>query len=66
MQALPANCHFIDALELRPVTMLRSVPDMLASYLDMLAAEPLSPVCGSTSPYRPHSPRWTTAPARTS
>lgn len=43
MQALPANRHFIEALELKPAIMLRSVPDMLVSYLDMLAAEPASP-----------------------
>ncbi|HXC54375.1 MAG TPA: sulfotransferase domain-containing protein [Rhizomicrobium sp.] len=43
MQALPANRHFIEALDLKPVIMLRSVPDMLVSYLDMLAAEPASP-----------------------
>jgi Sulfotransferase domain len=43
MQALPANRHFIEALDLRPTIMLRSVPDMLVSYLDMLAAEPASP-----------------------
>ncbi len=40
MQALPANRHFVDAFDLKPVIMLRSVPDMLVSYLDMLAAEP--------------------------
>jgi hypothetical protein len=39
MQALPANRHFIEAFDLKPVIMLRSVPDMLVSYLDMLAAE---------------------------
>jgi sulfotransferase family protein len=39
MQALPANRHFIEALDLKPVVMLRSVPDMLVSYLDMLAAK---------------------------
>ena len=43
MQALPANRHFIDAFDLRPVVMLRSIPDMLASYLDMLENDPLSP-----------------------
>jgi hypothetical protein len=42
MQALPANRHFIEAFDLRPAIMLRSVPDMLVSYLDMLAAEPAS------------------------
>src|ERR1700744_1827652 len=43
MQALPANRHFIEALDLRPVIMLRSVPDMLTSYWDMLDADHLSP-----------------------
>ena len=38
MQALPANRHFIEALDLKPVIMLRAIPDMLASYWDMLAA----------------------------
>jgi hypothetical protein len=43
MQALPANRHFIDALDLKPVIMLRSVPDMLCSYIDMLNTEPITP-----------------------
>jgi hypothetical protein len=43
MQALPANRHFITALNLRPVIMLRAIPDMLASYADMLEPDPLSP-----------------------
>jgi len=43
MQAFPANRRFIEALELKPVVMLRSVPDMMVSYLDMLATEPASP-----------------------
>ena len=33
MQALAANRHFIEALDLKPVIMIRSLPDMLASYL---------------------------------
>jgi len=36
MQALPANRHFITALKLRPVIMLRAIPDMLEP-------DPLSP-----------------------
>jgi len=36
MQALPANRNFMEALNLRPVIMLRPIPDMLASYRDML------------------------------
>lgn len=43
MQALPANRHFIDALGLKPAVMIRSIPDMLASYADMLDEDPLSP-----------------------
>ena len=42
MQALPANRHFVEALDLKPIIMLRSVPDMLVSYLDMLTVEPAS------------------------
>jgi Sulfotransferase domain len=42
MQAFPANRHFIQALDLKPVIMLRSVPDMVVSYLDMLVQEELS------------------------
>ena len=37
MQALPANRFFLEVLGIRPVIMLRSIPDMLASYWDMLA-----------------------------
>ena len=43
MQALPANRHFMDALDLKPVIMVRAIPDMLASYADMLDADPNSP-----------------------
>lgn len=42
MQALPANRNFIEALDLKPAIMLRSVPDMLVSYLDMVGSEPAS------------------------
>jgi len=42
MQALPANRHFMDALGLKPVIMVRAIPDMLASYWDMLDSD-LSP-----------------------
>jgi hypothetical protein len=42
MQALPANRHFIDALGLKPVVMMRAIPDMLVSYWDMLESD-LSP-----------------------
>lgn len=43
MQAFPANRAFIEALDLKPVIMLRSVPDMLLSYIDMLDTEGVSP-----------------------
>lgn len=43
MQAFPANRHFFDALDLKPVIMLRSVPDMLCSFIDMLNSEPITP-----------------------
>ena len=43
MQALPANRHFIEALGLKPVIMIRAIPDMLASYADMLDADSVSP-----------------------
>ena len=40
MQALAANRNFLDAFGLKPVIMLRSLPDMLASYWDMLDTDP--------------------------
>jgi len=43
MQAFAANRRFIEALDLKPVIMLRSVPDMLLSYLDMLDGGPVTP-----------------------
>jgi hypothetical protein len=43
MQALAANRHFIEALDLQPVVMIRSLPDMLTSYLDELEDQPLRP-----------------------
>ena len=43
MQALPANCRFIEALGLKPAIVLRSIPDMLVSYMDMLDAERAGP-----------------------
>ena len=42
MQAFAANRHFIEALNLKPAIMIRSIPDMLASYADMLEPDPLS------------------------
>jgi hypothetical protein len=43
MQALPANRHFIEAFGLKPAIMIRAIPDMLASYADMLEDDPVSP-----------------------
>ena len=43
MQALAANRHFMEALDLKPVVMIRALPDMLASYLDELEDQPLRP-----------------------
>ena len=43
MQALPANRHFIETLGLKPTIMIRAIPDMLASYADMLDDDPASP-----------------------
>lgn len=43
MQALAANRHFIEALDLRPAVMIRALPDMLTSYLDELEDQPLRP-----------------------
>lgn len=40
MQALTANRCFIEALDLKPIVMLRAIPDMLASYWDMLERDP--------------------------
>jgi hypothetical protein len=40
MQALPANRHLLEILGIRPIIMLRSITDMLASYWDMLAESP--------------------------
>ncbi len=40
MQALSANRHFFEALDLKPVIMLRSISDMLVSYRDMLESDP--------------------------
>ena len=39
MQALPANCRFIEVFDLKPIVMLRSIKDMLASYWDMLETD---------------------------
>jgi hypothetical protein len=38
MQAFPANVAFLKTFGIRPSVMIRSIPDMLASYWDMLEA----------------------------
>ena len=40
MQALPANINFLEMFGIRPIIMKRSIPDMLASYWDMLMKDP--------------------------
>ncbi len=42
MQALTANRRFIEALGLKPIIMIRNIADMLASFLDMLEADPVA------------------------
>ena len=42
MQALPANRNFIEMFGVKPVIMLRDIPDMLASYWDMLDVDPVA------------------------
>lgn len=39
MQALPSNRRFIEVFNIRPVVMIRSIPDMLASYWDMIETD---------------------------
>jgi hypothetical protein len=39
MLALPANLHLLSAFGIKPVIMIRSIPDMLASYWDMLETD---------------------------
>jgi len=39
MQAFPVNVAMLEALGIRPVIMLRSISDMLASYWDMLLSD---------------------------
>ena len=42
MQALAANRQLLSAFGIRPVIMLRNIPDMLASFWDMLEADPVA------------------------
>lgn len=44
MPASVGNRHIIDAFDLKPVIMIRSIPDMLASFLDMLEKDPATPM----------------------
>jgi hypothetical protein len=44
MPASTANRHIIEAFDLKPIIMLRSIPDMLASFLDMLEKDPATPI----------------------
>ena len=39
LQAFGANMRLFEAFDIRPIIMIRSVPDMLASYWDMLDSE---------------------------
>jgi hypothetical protein len=59
MQALLANRHFFDTLNLRPIIMLRSIPDMLASYRDMLDADPAARAEGLNCAIPAAYPEWT-------
>ena len=40
MQALTANIRFLEAFDIRPIVMVRNIPDMLASCWDVLEADP--------------------------
>jgi hypothetical protein len=42
MQAFLANRHLLSTLGIRPVIMLRNLPDTLASFLDMLETDPVA------------------------
>lgn len=42
MSARPGNVHFFEALGIRPIIMVRPLPDMLASLSDMFDTEPVS------------------------
>lgn len=39
MLALPANLHLLAAFDIKPIIIKRSIPDMLASYWDMLESD---------------------------
>jgi hypothetical protein len=59
MQALPANIHFMEAFALKPVVMVRNIPDMLASYWDMLDSDPAALQIGLNGPLPPQWPLLT-------
>lgn len=59
MQALAANRALIEALDLRPIAMLRSIPDMLASYRDMLEQDESAMAEGLNCPIPSHFPQMT-------
>lgn len=44
MPASPGNRNLIEAFDLKPIIMIRSIPDMLASFLDMLDKDPSTPM----------------------
>ena len=46
MMALPANCRFLEAFDIRPVIVRRSIPDMLVSFSDMLDVDPVARING--------------------
>jgi hypothetical protein len=46
MQAFPANRHFLNAFCIKPIIMIRSLPDLLASFWDMLDTDPVARING--------------------
>jgi hypothetical protein len=54
MQALHANRCFIEAFDLKPIAMVRSIPDMLASYWDMLETDDAALADGLNAHHPPH------------
>ncbi len=44
MPASDGNRHIIEAFGLKPIIMIRSIPDMMASFLDMLEKDPATPM----------------------
>lgn len=54
MQALQANRYFMEAFDLKPIVIVRSIPDMLASYWDMLESDDAALSDGLNSHFPPH------------